>query len=457
MATTKTIQTRIKNRFDTLDKWQDQGVSLLPGEIALVSVTTQQIDQATGDVVNVPAVLMKVGEAKEYNSDGSVKSCKTFSELPWVSALAADVYDWAKKADPSTITVKYRTGGTDQAPKFSSATLADVLKGLDTVKADIAALETNVLDAISVEPDTAEPNGVVQGVTYDSKTGKFTVSYDLVETADINDSAVTTIKIANSAVTTNKIANSAVTNEKIDKVSATKVEVTPAIQAVGEPGDENYVSAKPAVMLDEKLGTIDASIAAINSTIAGGTHFIGKTNKAPYVENSITYADIETVVEGVTSYVKTKANAGDIVIYIASDAKAPNDTTKNFEKEFISTGSEWQELGDLGRVGTLETLVDSLIETKPTDNEFVTYISKDTETGALVVNKARPTGADVLYELRTEENNPEPVKVSVNDKFGEVDGKIAAIAENYVKISGDSLVDQDGLVIIFDCGGAPTA
>jgi hypothetical protein len=451
MATTKTIQTRIKNRFDTLEKWQVPGVSLLPGEIALVSVTTQKIDQATGDVVEVPAVLMKVGEANEYNSDGSVKSCKTFSELPWVSALAADVYDWAKKADPSTITVKYRTGGTDAAPKFSSATLADVLKDLEAAKADIAAFTTNILDSISVDPKAPTANGVVQGVTYDSKTGKFTVSYDLVATDDINALAVTEAKIAADAVTTSKIKDSAVTNEKIDKVSATKVEVTPAIQAVGEPGDENYIPAKSAVMLDTKLGALDASIAEINRVLTGGTHFIGKTNEQPYVKESVTYVKLETVVEGATSYPETKANAGDIVIYIGTDA-----AHGAFEKEFISTGSEWQELGDLGRVGTLETLTSGLIEDKSTANQFVTYISKDAETGTLVVNKARPTGDDVLYETRTEENNPNPVNVSVNDKFSEVDGKIAAIAENYVKISGDSLVDQDGLVIIFDCGGAPT-
>jgi hypothetical protein len=57
----KVLNTRIQNRFDTLSNWKVDGVELLKGEIALVSVTTQQIDEATGNVVSVPAVLMKVG------------------------------------------------------------------------------------------------------------------------------------------------------------------------------------------------------------------------------------------------------------------------------------------------------------------------------------------------------------------------------------------------------------
>ena len=91
----KTLQTRIKNRFDTLASWTGKD-NLLPGEIALVSVTTQQIDEVTGNVVNVPAVLMKVGDVYP---DGHEKKGQSipFDELPWLSAKAADVYAWAKE------------------------------------------------------------------------------------------------------------------------------------------------------------------------------------------------------------------------------------------------------------------------------------------------------------------------------------------------------------------------
>lgn len=80
MAATKTLNTRIQLKYDTYENWTKNNPTLLKGELAVVEVPTAQ-----GNITQVPAVLIKVG-------DGA----KAFNDLPWGSAQAADVYAWAK-------------------------------------------------------------------------------------------------------------------------------------------------------------------------------------------------------------------------------------------------------------------------------------------------------------------------------------------------------------------------
>ncbi len=98
MADTKTIITRIKNKVDFLSAWQssaankvDSNTRLLDGEIAIIRVPTGEsyLNPVTGKSEPVVELLMKVG-------DGT----STFDALPWMSAKASDVYNWAKKATP---------------------------------------------------------------------------------------------------------------------------------------------------------------------------------------------------------------------------------------------------------------------------------------------------------------------------------------------------------------------
>ena len=81
----KVLQTRIQLKYDTYDQWDKVKSTFTPkkGEVCIVEIPAE-----TGVATNEPTVLFKVG-------DGS----KTFENLPWSSALAADVYSWAKAAD----------------------------------------------------------------------------------------------------------------------------------------------------------------------------------------------------------------------------------------------------------------------------------------------------------------------------------------------------------------------
>lgn len=271
---TKTIQTRIKNRVDTFAAWKGTS-GLLDGEIALVRVPTGETytNPVTGK--NEPAwdLLMKVG-------DGTTP----FNDLPWLSAKAADVYDWAKVSDAGNVVVKYNNG-TEASPNWHTTTLLDIFKDLEAVDTEIAALKNNKLSDISVTIDGTE--GVVKTVAKDG-TGKIKVTKSLAATADIADEAVTTAKLANKNVTTEKLADEAVTNAKVaDDISAGKIVYSGSgANKVTVAAQLEEVTTKVANML--AAFSVDPEEPTINGVVQGITY--NKTTGT----FAVAYAEVET-------------------------------------------------------------------------------------------------------------------------------------------------------------------
>lgn len=526
MATTTTIKTRIKNRFDTLANWQAAGVTLLPGEIALVQVTTggTYTNPITGKNEPVMELLMKVGQ---NDSDGNPIA---FSSLPWLSAKAADVYDWAKESDAGNVVVKYNKG-TGTEPNWQSTTLLDIFKDLETAEADIAALKTGKLSDITVDQtgtgvvksiekdgtgkikatsgqvltadiadntvttekitdknvttvkiadsavtnekvaddiaaskivysgsgsskvtvadqlgdvtarvagmltafsvDPAAPgDGVVHSITYDNTTGKFVVSYNKVQTADIADNAVTTAKIADGNVTTTKIADANVTTAKIKDANVTDAKI-----ASGVSSDKITVK-NTSDTLTTKLEVIDAAISGLQGTVAKGIIFRGEVTSAP---SGTTYTLKGTLVE-------IPANIGDMVIC--------------GEKEYVYIASgDWKEFGDLSRVTTLEAWRNKLQKADTAvENQFVTEVDI-AANGTVTINRAQPTSANIKHGTNS----------TVDAKLGEIDASIAALdtkashshddyknqnAFSKIVVSGQSNVEADSPTDIVNFAGS---
>lgn len=83
----KTLNVRIKNKYDSYENWAKSGLILEAGEIA-IAYTTVNVTVDNGTIEQHPALLMKVGDGE-----------KAFDKLPWLSAKAADVPAYAKKSE----------------------------------------------------------------------------------------------------------------------------------------------------------------------------------------------------------------------------------------------------------------------------------------------------------------------------------------------------------------------
>lgn len=161
MAENKNFNVRIVNKNDTFSNWESSTVILKKGEIALASVDVpKNSDNPDSPTLYVPTYLMKIGDNEH-----------TFAELPWLHALAADVYEWAKKENPTI----------DELP----ANLQTAIKNLQSAVGDggsVAETIQNAINALDVEDEAV----VNQFVTAVSETdGKISVTRRALAANDI--------------------------------------------------------------------------------------------------------------------------------------------------------------------------------------------------------------------------------------------------------------------------------
>lgn len=95
MAYTKSneLMTRIALKYDSYANWTSKNPVLLAGEVAVATIPsgTSVPTKGAREMQDLPNVVMKVGDGSSH-----------YNDLKFVSALAADVYDWAKAAEKPT-------------------------------------------------------------------------------------------------------------------------------------------------------------------------------------------------------------------------------------------------------------------------------------------------------------------------------------------------------------------
>lgn len=134
MATNqKTLQTRIKLKYDSYENWTENNPILLAGELAAVYVAAKPTKEV--DSVSAPQILFKVGDG-QVSSTGEITGT-AFNSLPWASGLAADVYEWAKATLPPVASITGNNGA--KATKDG--------KNAYTVSADLADYTKNAAAA----------------------------------------------------------------------------------------------------------------------------------------------------------------------------------------------------------------------------------------------------------------------------------------------------------------------
>lgn len=253
----KTLNTRIQLKYDTLAHWQseataDKGALLVlkKGELGIVEIPTSS---PTAEQVTPPAILFKVG-------DGTTK----FKDLPWTSALAADVYAWAKKANPdvadfTAVINKAREGliSADSVVKSLDGAKGDVkIKALGYLSKsfDSATNTITLLTDFSPEQKTAIDSGIsaVKVQKYDGYDAAIAKKVD--KTTTVNGHALSMDVILNKA-----------------DVGLGNVENKPLDTAVSAHSDHYITSGAVKTYVDglvtgsvQYLGTV-ASIAELNA------------------------------------------------------------------------------------------------------------------------------------------------------------------------------------------------
>ena len=225
MATT-TLSTRITLKYDTLANWNASQFILKKGEVAICSLDTgETVNQSTP-----PAVLLKVG-------DGTHK----FSELPWASGLAADVYGWAK------------------APTKPSYTPSEV--GADASGSAAAALDqakTYTDEKIAAIPEAAEytlETGSADGSVVLKKDGVAVGDPAVIKGfADLLKAAV-----FNEYKTTN--------DKAVQAAAAAAAAAQTAAEQAQATADGKYSKPEGGIGIDDLSAGVKASLAKADSAI----------------------------------------------------------------------------------------------------------------------------------------------------------------------------------------------
>lgn len=171
---TKTINTRIGLKYDTLANWTTVANTFVPlkGEVIFYEIPTTD-PNVDVNVPNLskpqtpPAILFKVG-------DGTT----VLGQLPWGSAIAADVYAWAKQ--------QTLLGGTRDQQNPDNWTFGENPgEPVDTTRSELTAFihEQTSNIAVKVDKVTEQNFQSIYGVAYDSdnpdhvsKIGKYQTS-----------------------------------------------------------------------------------------------------------------------------------------------------------------------------------------------------------------------------------------------------------------------------------------
>lgn len=276
MATVvKNLNTRIALKYDSYQNWQDNNPILLKGEIAIAELPVSENKPGAGEpnaagstpaIQNAPNILIKVGDGTNH-----------YNDLKFVSALAADVYSWAKAATKPTYSASEITG----LDNYISGVIQDTNTQYRIVAVDGAAYSYKLQKKDIGDTDYSDVAGSLISLT-DVDT-----RLDTLEAAIGKDGAVQD-KI-NAAIGALDNDDAAVANQFV-----TEVKETDGVIAVKRAA---LVEADiPALSQSKVTGLVDALASKQDNLEFEGT-YNASTNKvatASTISNAIAALDSET-------------------------------------------------------------------------------------------------------------------------------------------------------------------
>lgn len=393
MAEIKKINTRISLKCDTLANWSNTSNQFIlnKGEVAIAQIGEKDIANK-----KLPPIMFKVGDGEH-----------TFNELDWTSALAADVYDWAKAATPQAIINEARKGliGADSVVKTLNGLKGELtLSGDDTyfsfesagstitlklseaaaavlgsgITADKVAKYDGYEATINSVKATAEgkQNPIKAGTHVTIGADKATINALWPTATDAGYEGigkvgtVTGVKMNGGAVKNPDAQGvvdlgAVVTDVSGKQDKAIAIEGITAKTVEGALSEAKKAGTDAAAALNTYKTNNDAALAAVKKTADDNKAAIAKINidlggltgAMHFVGTSTTDPKTGATVEGHATF-----KAGDVCLYGA--------------KEYVYNGTTWIELGDEGSHATRD-YVDNSVQTakEAVEGELTTAVS----------------------------------------------------------------------------------
>lgn len=400
----KTLKTRIKLKYDTLTNWQGEGanVVLLKGEIAVCEVPTGgSLEQVTP-----PAILFKVGDG-----------VKTFAQLPWASALAADVYAWAKAATKPTYSTSEITG------------LTSALEGKENV--GVAASLIAALDS----------EAAVQ-------SGKFITGFELVDGKVTNVQYGEPAEVAVPEYTLEAGTDGSLTLKKDGAAVSENIKVT---------GWDTLVTSIAAKYTKPEGGIPKTDLASdVQTSLGKADSALQQANLDTHNTSPTAHNDIRTLISTLSGRVDGLGNALHFVGAGASSARPSTgkdgdvyvDTDDG--KEYVWANEQWNEFGSGDHItksqadgyydakGTASGLIGGL--TASISNTAGKTITGLTQTDGVI----SATFSDIAITASQVTNLTSTVSSQIATAIAGLDKTDAAVANQYVT----AVSETDGVITV---------
>lgn len=332
---TKILTARIKLKYDEYANWSAAAnqFKLEAGEVAVTSVPN-----AIDPVRNAPTIMFKVGEGT-----------KTYNELGWASALAADVYSWAK---------------ADKAP------VANITAGNDIVH--ISKDDATNVYSISVDKQSF----VDTNTLYRVKLSGHTLTLEKSENGSSWTTQDTlTLPDNNTTYTFSSTATSGASFKVTPSGSNAQTVYIDGLGSAAFKADTYFATADAVANIEASLeGAVEAGIAELDATVTGmaaGKTLATLTQKDGKI--AATFQDIsiaQSQVSGLATALSGKQNT------LAFEGTYNASTNKVATKSYVD--------GEIAKIDQFKYVISTSAATTPA--EIVWYNGSTKVTGTLVAS-----------------------------------------------------------------------
>ena len=422
----KTLNTRLKLRYDTYENWIANDPVLLAGEFALATVSVKQ----DGAVEHVPSVLIKCG-------NGTHK----YSELDYVFAKAADVIAAAKSETALTTFINNVIADSGLATDSAMTALSG---RVTTAEGKITALEGKVGDTDVATQISEAITALDLANTYDAKGAAAAVQGNLDTYKASNDTAVDAAKKAGddaqTALNAYKITNDAAVKANADAIAAINNADTGILaqaKTYADGKDTAITAAKKAG--DDAQADVDALEAKVGTVPADKTvvQMISEAQTAATYDDTKVKEDIKanaTAIEALQGQVGDTAVATQISTAVnkaKTDLKGTDLDTD--ASATIAGAKKYADKLD----AAMDTRVDALEAAVGEGGSVATQIATEIQKlDATVETAAIPEGQDGIHVKVTEVDGKltaveAEIEVSneINAAKSALEGKIGTVAE----------------------------